>query len=162
MLLERIDKMAEFYNLLLDRLNIRNGSEGLALVSLQEAFLCANCSRFDRVELECPVMAIQGQGMFRHGPSRGSTQHGRSNYPAAYPNYYNTHVINNNPLQYAVFRRNNNQPYPPSYSGQQQHQQLHTNKKQSFLSHKRNRKLSCKPHARPRRHVTQSSEQSHN
>ena len=30
MLLERIDKMAEVQNILLDRLNIRNGSEGLA------------------------------------------------------------------------------------------------------------------------------------
>ena len=29
MLLERIDKMAEVQNFLLDRLNIRNGSEGL-------------------------------------------------------------------------------------------------------------------------------------
>ena len=36
MLLERIDKMAEVQNLLLDRLTIRNGSEGLAPVSLQE------------------------------------------------------------------------------------------------------------------------------
>ena len=35
MLLERIDKMAEVQNLLLDRLNIHNGSEGLAPVSLQ-------------------------------------------------------------------------------------------------------------------------------
>ena len=30
MVLERIDKMAEVQNLLLDQLNIRNGSEGLA------------------------------------------------------------------------------------------------------------------------------------
>ena len=45
MLLERIDKMAEVQNLLLDRLNIRNGSEGLAPVSLQEASPCATCSR---------------------------------------------------------------------------------------------------------------------
>ena len=43
MLLERIDKMAEVQNLLLDRLNIRNGSKGLALVSLQESSPCANC-----------------------------------------------------------------------------------------------------------------------
>ena len=41
MLLERIDKMAEVQNLLLDRLNIHNGSEGLAPVSLQEASPCA-------------------------------------------------------------------------------------------------------------------------
>ena len=71
MLLERIDKMAEVQNLLLDRLNIRNGSEGLAPVSLQEASPCATCSRFDHVELDCPVMVIQGQGMYRQGPSGG-------------------------------------------------------------------------------------------
>ena len=64
MLLERIDKMAEVQNLLLDRLNIRNGSEGLAPVSLQEASPCATCSRFDHVELDFPVMAIQGQNTF--------------------------------------------------------------------------------------------------
>ena len=34
MLLERIDKMAEVQNLLLERLNIYNGSKGLPLVSL--------------------------------------------------------------------------------------------------------------------------------
>ena len=35
MLLEKIDKMAEVQNLLLDRFHIRNGSEGLAPVALQ-------------------------------------------------------------------------------------------------------------------------------
>ena len=74
MLLERIDKMAEVQNLLLDRLNIRNGSKGLAPVSLQEASPCATCSRFDHVELDCPVMATQGQGMYRQGPSGGPSQ----------------------------------------------------------------------------------------
>ena len=59
MLLERIDKMAEVQNLLLDRLNIRNGSKGLTPVSLQEASPCATCSRFDHAELDCPVMEIQ-------------------------------------------------------------------------------------------------------
>ena len=44
MLLERIDKMAEVQNLLLDRLNIRNSSEGLTPVSLEEASPCAACS----------------------------------------------------------------------------------------------------------------------
>ena len=58
MLLERIDKMADVQNLLMDRLNIRNGSKGLTPVSLQEASPCANCSRFDHIELDCPVMAI--------------------------------------------------------------------------------------------------------
>ena len=59
-LLERIDKMPEVQNLLVDRLNIHNGSEGLAPVSLQEASPCANCSRFDHIELDCPLIAIQG------------------------------------------------------------------------------------------------------
>ena len=36
MLLERIDKMAEVQNLLLDRFHIRSGFEGLARVALQE------------------------------------------------------------------------------------------------------------------------------
>ena len=76
MLLERIDKMVEVQNLLLDRLNIRNGSEGLAPVSLQEASPCATCSRFDHVKLDCHVMAIQGQGMYRQGPSGGPSQQG--------------------------------------------------------------------------------------
>ena len=60
MLLKRIDKMAEVQNLLLDQLNICNGSEGLGPVSLQEASSCSNFSRFDHIELDCPVMAIQG------------------------------------------------------------------------------------------------------
>ena len=78
--------MAEVQNLLLERLNIRNGSEGLAPVSLQEASPCANCSRFDHIELDCPLMAVQGQGMFRQGLSGGSTEQGQPNYPSAYPN----------------------------------------------------------------------------
>ena len=51
MLLENIDKMAEVQNLLLDRFHIRNGSEGLAPVALQEALPCAHCSRLDRVDV---------------------------------------------------------------------------------------------------------------
>ena len=76
MLLERIDKIVEVHNLLLDRLNIRDCSEGLAPVSLQEASPCATCSRFDHVELDCPVIAIHGQGLYRKGPSGGPNQQG--------------------------------------------------------------------------------------
>ena len=60
MLLEKIKKMAEIQNLLLDRFYIRNGSEGLAPVALQQASPCAHCSRLDHVEMDCPIMAIQG------------------------------------------------------------------------------------------------------
>ena len=71
--------MAEVQNLLLDRLHIRNVLEGLAPVTLQEASPCAQCSRLDHVELDCPVMAIQGQGMYRQGPQGGPNQQGRLN-----------------------------------------------------------------------------------
>ena len=64
MLLEKIDKMAKVQNLLLDRFHIRVGSEGLAPVALQEASPCPHCSRFDHVEMDCPIMAIQEKGMY--------------------------------------------------------------------------------------------------
>ena len=146
MLVERIDKMAEVQNPLLDRLNIRNGSEGLTPVSLQEASPSANCSRFDHVELECPVMVIQGQGMFRQAPWGGMTQQGRLNFLSAYPNYYNTPIFNN-PSQHAGFRRNNDQPYPPSYNGQEQHHQPYANQRQSsFISQTQLQAYTPAPH----------------
>ena len=90
---------------------------------------CANCSRFDHVKLDCPVMAIQGHGRVRQGPLEGLTRQGQPNFPGPYPNNYYTHVFNNNPSQHVGFRRNNDQPYPPSYNAQQQHQQPYANKK---------------------------------
>ena len=74
MLLEKIDKMAEVHNILLDRFNIRNESKGLAPIALQEASPWAHCSRLDHVEMDCPIMAIQGQGMYRQGPPGGPSQ----------------------------------------------------------------------------------------
>ena len=78
-------------------------------------------------------MAIQGQAMFRQGPLGGPTHEGQPNYPSAYPNYYNTTVFNNNPSQHTRFRRNNDQPYPLSSNGQQQHQQHYANQRQSLF-----------------------------
>ena len=118
MLLERIDKLPEVQNLLLDRLNIWNGLEGLAPVSLQEAAPCTTCSRLDHVELGCPVRAIQGQGIYNQGPSGGPSQQGGPNYPGNYPNQYNTPVFKNS-SQNNGYRRNNDPPYPPQYNGQQ-------------------------------------------
>ena len=161
MLLERIDKMTEVQNLLLDRLNIHNGSEALTLVSLQEALSCVNCSRFDHNKLDCPLMVIKGQGMLRQGPSGGPTQQGRPNYPGTYPNYYNTPVLNN-PTHNAEFRRKNDQRYSPSYNGQQNHQHTTLIKGSRRLSRQRNHKLARKPHARPRRHPIRSVAQSCN
>ena len=129
MLLERIDKMAEVQNLLLDRFNIRNGSTGLAPVSLQEASPCATCSRFDHIELDCLVMAIQGQNMYRQGPSGGPSQQGRPSYPGTYPKHYNTPIFNNSSRN-NKYRRNNDQPYPPQYNSQQQ--QTYPNQRESL------------------------------
>ena len=85
MLLERIKKMTKVHNLLLNQLNIHNGFEGLAPVSLQEASPCATYSRFDHVELDCHVMAIQGQNTFRQSLSGGPTQQGTSKFSRYIP-----------------------------------------------------------------------------
>ena len=106
MLLEKIDKMAEVQNLLLDRFHIHNGSERLAPVALQEASPYANCSRLDHVEMDCPIMAIQGQGMYRQGPPGGQSQQGRPNYQGTYPTYFNNPVYNNPIQQQQGFTRN--------------------------------------------------------
>ena len=121
MLLEKIDKMAEVQNLLLDRFHIRNGSEGLAPVALQKASPCAHCSRLDHVEMDCLIMAIQGQGMYRQGPPRGQSQQGRPNYQGTYPTYFNNPVYHN-PMQqqHQGFMRNMDQMYPPYSYDQQQ------------------------------------------
>ena len=122
-LMEKINKMAEVKNLLLDRFHIHNGSEGLTPVALQEASPCAHCSRLNHVEMDCPIMAIQGQGMYRQGPPGGPNQQGRPNYQGTYPNYFNN-LVYNNPMQQQGFRWYTDQAYPPSYNaGQQQNLQ---------------------------------------
>ena len=115
MLLERIDKMVEVQTLLLDQLHIRNGFKGLAHTTLQEALTCAHYSRLDYVKLDCLVMVIQGQNIYRQGPQGRPSQQGRSNYLSAYPNYYNNNpIFYNNVLHRAGLRRNTDQAYPPS------------------------------------------------
>ena len=144
--------------MLLDRLNIRNGSERLAPVSLQEASPCATCSRFDHVELDCPMMAIQGQSMYRQDPSGGPSQQGRPNYLGTYPNQYNTPVLRTlrritdiggttiNPI--IKNTTVSNKPTLTKDSRRSSHR----------LNHKHTRKL----HVRPRRHSTRSSALSRN
>ena len=134
MLLEKIDKMAEVQNLLLDWFYIRNGSEGLAPTPLQEASPCAHCSCLDHVEIDCPIMAIKGQGMFRQGPPEGPSHQGRPNYQGTYPYYFNNPVYNN-PMQQQGFRRNMDQTYPPYYNAdQQQNSQPYANTRQSMYT----------------------------
>ena len=123
MLLEKIYKMAEVQNLLLDRFHIRNGSKGLAPVTLQEASPCAHFSRLDHVEMDCLIMAIQGQGMYREGPPGGQSQQGRTSYQDTYPTYFNNPVCHNPMQQQQEFRRNTDQTYPPYSTGQQQNSQ---------------------------------------
>ena len=131
-----IDKMAEVQNLLLDRFHIHNGSEGLAPVALQEASPCAHCSRIDHVEMDCPIMEIQGQGMYRQGPPGGQSQQGRPSYQGTYPNYFNN-LVYRTPMQQQQqqqgFRRNTDHTYPPYSTGQQQNsqQQPYANARQS-------------------------------
>ena len=65
MLLDKIEKLKEAQNLIMDSLKIRPGSDGLAPVSHVDVSLCSPCSSFEHVELVCPVMAIQGPFPFR-------------------------------------------------------------------------------------------------
>ena len=60
MLLDKIEKLMEAQNLIMDLLKIRPGSDGLAPVSHVDVSPCLHCSSFEHVELDCPVMAIQG------------------------------------------------------------------------------------------------------
>ena len=53
----------------MDSLKIRSGSDGLAPVSHVDVSPCSHCSSFEHVELDCPVMAIQGQFPFRPNPT---------------------------------------------------------------------------------------------
>ena len=80
MLLERIEKVKEVQNLLLDRLDICNGFERLEPISLKEPSPCDNCSRLDHIKLDCPIMAVQGKGMYRQDAMGGPSQYGRPNY----------------------------------------------------------------------------------
>ena len=59
MLLDKIEKLTEAQNLIMDSLKVRPGSDGLALVSHIDVSPCSHCSSFEHVELDCPVMAIQ-------------------------------------------------------------------------------------------------------
>ena len=64
MLLDKIEKLTEAQNLIMDSLKVRPGSDGLAPVSHIDVSPCSHCSSFEHVELDCPVMAIQGQFPF--------------------------------------------------------------------------------------------------
>ena len=69
--------------MIIDSLKIRLSFDGLAPVSHSDVSPCSHCSHFEHVELDCPMMAIQGQFPFRPNPTTylGLSQEGTSNYP---------------------------------------------------------------------------------
>ena len=92
MLLDKIEKLMEAQNVIMDSLKIRLGSDGLVPVSHVDVSLCSHCSSFEHVELDFPVMAIQGPYLFRPNPTTylGLSQAGRSNYPKqGYSSFHN-------------------------------------------------------------------------
>ena len=92
MLLDKIEKLTEAQNLIMDSLKVRPGSDGLAPVSHIDVSPCSHCSCFEHVELDCPVMAIQGHFPFRpnHTTYQGLSQAGRSTYAnQGYSSYHN-------------------------------------------------------------------------
>ena len=92
MILDKIEKLTEAQNLIMDSLKIWLGSNGLALVSHSDVSSCSHCSSFEHVELDCPVMAIRGPFTFRSHPTTypGLSQAGRSNYPnQGYTSFHN-------------------------------------------------------------------------
>ena len=94
--LDKIEKLTEAQNLIMSSLNIRPGSDGLAPVAHSDVSPCSHCSSFEHVELDCPLMAIQGPFLFRQNPTTylGLSQAGRSHYSnQGYSNYHNSSYV---------------------------------------------------------------------
>ena len=116
MLLDNIEKLTEEQNLIMDSLKIRPGSDGLAQVSHVNVSPCSHCSSFEHIELDCPVMAIQGPFPFWPNPTTytGLSQASRPNYPNQ--GYSSLH----NP-SYAQQRNGKHTPYHQPYGSAPQH-----------------------------------------
>ena len=92
MLLDKIEKLTEAQNLIMDSLKIQPGFDGLAPVSHGDVSPCSHCSSFEHIELDCPVMPIQGLFPFWPNPTTypGLSQASRSNYPnQGYTSFHN-------------------------------------------------------------------------
>ena len=68
-LLDKIGKLIEAHNLIMDSLKIRPSSDGLAPVAHSDVSPCLHCSSFEHVELDCPMMEIQGLFLFWQNPT---------------------------------------------------------------------------------------------
>ena len=96
MLLDKIEKLTEAQNLIMDSLKIRTGSDGLAPVAHSDVFPCSHCLSFEHVEFDCPMMAIQGPFPFRQNPTTYPrlSQAGRSHYANhGYTRYHNPSYV---------------------------------------------------------------------
>ena len=116
MLLDKIEKLTEAHNLIMDSLKIRPGSDGLTPVSHSDVSLYSRCSNVEHVELDCPVMTIQGPVQFRPNPMPypGLSQAGRYHHlNEGYSNY-------NNP-SYAQQRSRQHTSYHQPFGSAQQH-----------------------------------------
>ena len=94
----------------MDSLKIRPGSDGLAPVSHVDVLSVSHCSSFEHVELDCPVMAIQGQFQFWPNPTTypGLSQAGRSTYPnQGYSSFHNPTYAQQRSGQHTTYH----QPY---------------------------------------------------
>ena len=69
MLLDNIEKPAEAQILIIYLHKIRPVFDGFAPVSYSDVSLCSYCSSFEHVELDCPVMTIQGPSPFWPNPT---------------------------------------------------------------------------------------------
>ena len=116
MLLDKIEKLTEAQNLIMDSLKIQPGSNGLAPVSHVNVSSCSHCSNFEHVELDCPVMAIQGLFPFQPNPITypGLSQASRSNYlNQGYSSFHNP--------SYAQQQNGQHTPYHQPYGSASQH-----------------------------------------
>ena len=110
MLLDKIEKLTEAQNLIMDSLKIRLGSDGLTLVSLIDVSPCWYCNSFEHVELDWPVIAIKGPFLFRPNPTTypGLSQASRSNYSnQGYSSFHNPSYVQQRNRQHTPYH----QPY---------------------------------------------------
>ena len=110
MLLDKIEKLNEAQNLIMDSLKIRPGSDGLAPVSHSDVSPYSRCSNVEHVQLDCPVMAIQGPVPFRPNPMPypGLSQAGRYYHlNEGYSNYNNPSYV----LQWSGQHTSYHQPF---------------------------------------------------
>ena len=108
MLLDKIEKLTEAQNLIMDSLKIRPGSDGLTPVSHSNVSPYSRCSNVEHVELDCPVMAIQGPVPFWPNPMPylGLNQAGRYHHPnEGYSNYNNPSYVQQRSGQHTSYHQ---------------------------------------------------------